>query len=149
MTQASFAEQVAALNAMLGDVETRVARGQAPDQALAEFMGAVDELRLRVWALLGVGSAQVYGADLVVRNVGSEELLWRVLPSPSPNQFGISCEIDTNDDVAISCLEDSNLLPGGQIVIRVFFSVIGGGPVPGSGVSFVSSVGDLVVPSIP
>ena len=60
MTQASFTDQVAALNAMLGDVETRVAGGQAPDRSLAEFKGAVDELRLRLWALLGAGSANDY-----------------------------------------------------------------------------------------
>ena len=60
MTQASFADQVAALNGMLGEIETRVSRGQAPDQSLAEFKGAVDELRLRLWALLGAGSANDY-----------------------------------------------------------------------------------------
>lgn len=60
MTQASFTEQVAALNGMLREVEARVAGGQAPDHALAEFKGAVDELRLRLWALLGAGSANDY-----------------------------------------------------------------------------------------
>ena len=47
MTQPSFTEQVAALNRMLGDIEARVAHGAVPDQSLAEFKGAVDELRLR------------------------------------------------------------------------------------------------------
>ena len=60
MTQASFTEQVAALNGMLSEIEKRVPRGQAPDQSLAEFKGAVDELRLRLWALLGAGSANDY-----------------------------------------------------------------------------------------
>jgi hypothetical protein len=60
MTQASFAEQVAALNGMLEEIETRVSRGQTPDQSLAEFKGTVDELRLRLWALLGAGSANDY-----------------------------------------------------------------------------------------
>ncbi|HKU59873.1 MAG TPA: hypothetical protein VJQ44_01555 [Gemmatimonadales bacterium] len=45
---------------MLGDVETRVAHGAVPDQSLAEFKGAVDELRLRLWAILGAGSANDY-----------------------------------------------------------------------------------------
>ncbi len=60
MTQTSFTEQVAALNGMLSEIEKRVPRGQAPDQSLAEFKGAVDELRLRLWALLGAGSANDY-----------------------------------------------------------------------------------------
>ena len=60
MTQPSFAEQVAALNLLLGEIEGRVAQGEAPDQALAEFKGAVDELRLRLWAILGAGSANDY-----------------------------------------------------------------------------------------
>ena len=60
MTQPSFTEQVAALNRLLGEIETRVAQGEAPDQSLAEFKGAVDELRLRLWAILGAGSANDY-----------------------------------------------------------------------------------------
>ncbi len=60
MTQVSFAEQVAALNRMLSEIEQRMPRSQAPDQSLAEFKGAVDELRLRLWALLGAGSANDY-----------------------------------------------------------------------------------------
>jgi hypothetical protein len=60
MTQPSFTEQVAALNRMLGEIEARVAQGEAPDQSLAEFKGAVDELRLRLWAILGAGSANDY-----------------------------------------------------------------------------------------
>jgi hypothetical protein len=47
---------------MLSEIEKRVPRGQAPDQSLAEFKGAVDELRLRLWALLGAGTRTTTGA---------------------------------------------------------------------------------------
>ena len=59
MTQPSFTDQVAALNRMLGEIQGRVAQSEA-DPSLAEFKGAVDELRLRLWAMLGAGSANDY-----------------------------------------------------------------------------------------
>jgi hypothetical protein len=57
MTQPSFTDQVAALNRMLGEIQGRVAQSEGADPSLAEFKGAVDELRLRLWAMLGAGSA--------------------------------------------------------------------------------------------
>jgi hypothetical protein len=56
----SFTEQVDALNLLLRDVEERVGRGESPAMDLAEFKSAVDELRLRLWDLLGAGSANDY-----------------------------------------------------------------------------------------
>jgi hypothetical protein len=60
MTGSSFTEQVDALSLLLRGIEERVERGEAPAVDLAEFKNAVDELRLRLWALLGVGSANDY-----------------------------------------------------------------------------------------
>jgi len=97
---------------------------------------------------VNTGNASLYGATLVVRNAGSEVLTWRVQLSPSPNQFAIGCQINSGDDVAVSCLEDSNLVPQGQVTIDVSFAVFGGGPVPTSGVAFLSSVGGFTVPSV-
>jgi hypothetical protein len=56
----SFTDQVAALNQMLREIETRVVGAEAPAADLAEFKSAVDELRLRLWDLLGAGSANDY-----------------------------------------------------------------------------------------
>jgi hypothetical protein len=60
MTTPSFTQQVDALNLMLRDIEERVGRGESPAVDLAGFKSAVDELRLRLWALLGAGSANDY-----------------------------------------------------------------------------------------
>lgn len=60
MTGPSFTEQVDALSQLLRGIEERVERGEAPAVDLAEFKSAVDDLRLRLWALLGAGSANDY-----------------------------------------------------------------------------------------
>ena len=60
MPTPSFTEQVDALNLLLRDVEDRVGRGESPAVDLAEFKSVVDELRLRLWDVLGAGSANDY-----------------------------------------------------------------------------------------
>jgi len=60
MSSPSFTEQVDALHLLLRGIEERVERGESPAVDLAEFKSAVDELRLRLWALLGAGSANDY-----------------------------------------------------------------------------------------
>ena len=60
MTRPSFTEQVDALNLLLREIEDRVGRGESPSVDLAEFKSAVDDVRLRLWALLGAGSANDY-----------------------------------------------------------------------------------------
>jgi hypothetical protein len=60
MAEPSFTAQVASLNTMLGEIEGRVAKGEVPAVDLTEFKSSVDELRLRLWALLGAGSANDY-----------------------------------------------------------------------------------------
>jgi hypothetical protein len=60
MTRPSFTEQVDALNLLLREIEDRVGRGESPVVDLGEFKSAVDELRLRLWDLLGAGSANDY-----------------------------------------------------------------------------------------
>jgi len=60
MSQPSLTERVDALHVLLREIEDRVGRGESPGADLAEFKSAVDELRLRLWALLGAGSANDY-----------------------------------------------------------------------------------------
>jgi hypothetical protein len=60
MTGPSFSEQVDVLDRLLREIEARAGRGESPAVDLAEFKSAVDDLRLRLWALLGGGSANDY-----------------------------------------------------------------------------------------
>ena len=60
MSPSSFTDQVAMFNATLQAIETRVASGEVPREALADFKTSVDDLRLRLWGVLGAGSANDY-----------------------------------------------------------------------------------------
>ena len=60
MTQPSFADQITTFNALLGAIETRVAGGEVPRELVADFKSTVDDLRLRLWSVLGTGSANDY-----------------------------------------------------------------------------------------
>jgi hypothetical protein len=62
MAEASFADQVATFNGVLEAIETHVATGEVPRDAMADFKSSVDELRLRLWGALGTGSAIDYRA---------------------------------------------------------------------------------------
>jgi hypothetical protein len=62
MAQTAFAAQVASFNATLQAIETRVASGEVPREAVADFKSSVDDLRLRLWGVLSAGSANDYRA---------------------------------------------------------------------------------------
>jgi hypothetical protein len=62
MAEPSFANQVATFNTVLETIETRVASGEVPRDAVADFKSSVDELRLRLWGVLGAGSTTDYRA---------------------------------------------------------------------------------------
>ena len=62
MSQPSFADQVTTFNAILGAIETRVAEGEVPREVVADFKSSVDDLRLRLWSVLGTGTANDYRA---------------------------------------------------------------------------------------
>jgi hypothetical protein len=52
MSQFAWPEQVATLNNMLSTLEAQVKSGDPGTAGLAEFKGALDDLRLRTWSLL-------------------------------------------------------------------------------------------------
>jgi hypothetical protein len=52
MSQFAWPEQVATLSGMLNTLEGQVGRGEPGTAGLAEFKGALDDLRLRAWSLL-------------------------------------------------------------------------------------------------
>jgi hypothetical protein len=62
MSHLSFAEQVATFHTVLQEIEARVARGEVGREAVADFKSSVDDLRLRLWSILGTGSANDYRA---------------------------------------------------------------------------------------
>ena len=62
MSQPSLASEVANLHATLQALESRVASGEVPGEGLAEFKSSVDDLRLRLWALMSAGTANDYRA---------------------------------------------------------------------------------------
>ena len=62
MTETSFTEQVTTFNALLEVIELRVAKGEVAREAVADFKSSVDDLRLRLWSVLGTGSANDYRA---------------------------------------------------------------------------------------
>ena len=62
MAEPSFAQQVATFNTVLQEIETLVARGAVGREAVADFKSSVDDLRLRLWSILGTGSANDYRA---------------------------------------------------------------------------------------
>jgi hypothetical protein len=57
MTQPTFADQIALLDSTLRAIEARMAQGDMPAGELADFKSSVDDMRLRLWDLLGAGSA--------------------------------------------------------------------------------------------
>ena len=62
MAQPTFSEQISSLNRTLRAIEARIAGGEIPAEGLADFKSSVDDLRLRLWALLSAGSANDYRA---------------------------------------------------------------------------------------
>jgi hypothetical protein len=53
MAEPSFADQIATLNSTLRAIEVRLALGRSAVEGLEEFKSALDDMRLRLWGLLG------------------------------------------------------------------------------------------------
>jgi hypothetical protein len=53
MAEPSFADQISTLNSTLRAIEVRLALGRAPVEGLEDFKSALDDMRLRLWGLLG------------------------------------------------------------------------------------------------
>jgi hypothetical protein len=53
MAEPSFADQLSTLNSTLRAIEVRIALGRAPVEGLEDFKSALDDMRLRLWGLLG------------------------------------------------------------------------------------------------
>jgi hypothetical protein len=57
MSELAWPEQIATLNDMLSTLEARARSGDPGGAGLAEFKGALDDLRLRTWSLLSAINA--------------------------------------------------------------------------------------------
>ena len=55
---ATVQEELARMRIILQDLESRLDAGEVPPDGLPEFKSAVDEIRLRVWALLTAAGAE-------------------------------------------------------------------------------------------
>jgi hypothetical protein len=53
MGEPSFADQISTLNSTLRAIEVRLALGRAPVEGLEDFKSALDDMRLRLWGVLG------------------------------------------------------------------------------------------------
>ena len=60
MGEPSFGEHVATLNSTLRAIEVRLALGKAPSEGLEDFKSALDDMRLRLWGLLGAAGGDDY-----------------------------------------------------------------------------------------
>jgi hypothetical protein len=55
---ASVQDELARMRIILQDLESRLEAGEVPPECLPEFKSTVDEIRLRVWALLTAAGAE-------------------------------------------------------------------------------------------
>jgi hypothetical protein len=55
---ASVQEELTRMRIILQDLEGRLEAGEVPPEGLPEFKSTVDEIRLRVWALLTAAGAE-------------------------------------------------------------------------------------------
>ncbi len=58
---ASVQEELTRMRIILQDLEGRLEAGEVPPEGLPEFKSTVDEIRLRVWALLTAAGAEAPG----------------------------------------------------------------------------------------
>jgi hypothetical protein len=60
MAEPSIADQIATLNSTLRAIEVRLALGRAPVEGLEDLKSALDDMRLRLWGLLGAVDGEDY-----------------------------------------------------------------------------------------
>ena len=60
MPDAELARQVGNIKAVLESIETQVARGKVPPDTLGSVKSSVDEVRLRLWAIMSAASSGEY-----------------------------------------------------------------------------------------
>jgi hypothetical protein len=58
VVMASVQDELARMRRILQDLEARLDAGEVPPDGLPEFKSTVDEIRLRVWALLSAAGAE-------------------------------------------------------------------------------------------
>jgi phosphoglycolate phosphatase-like HAD superfamily hydrolase len=60
VSELDLGKQVSNIRAVLQTVEAQVARGRVPQEGLADFKSAVDEVRLRLWGIMSAASSGEY-----------------------------------------------------------------------------------------
>ena len=60
MSEIELAKQIGNIKAVLESIETQVARGRVPAETLGSIKTSVDEVRLRLWAIMSAASSGEY-----------------------------------------------------------------------------------------
>ena len=60
MADPDFSKQLGNIKAVLESVENQVARGKVPPDGLEQIKGSVDDVRLRLWAIMSAASSGEY-----------------------------------------------------------------------------------------
>jgi hypothetical protein len=60
VSELDLGKQVSNIRAVLQTVEAQVARGRLPQEGLADFKSAVDDVRLRLWGIMSAASSGEY-----------------------------------------------------------------------------------------
>jgi hypothetical protein len=60
MADQDFARQLGNIKAVLESVENQVARGKVPPDGLEQIKSSVDDVRLRLWAIMSAASSGEY-----------------------------------------------------------------------------------------
>jgi hypothetical protein len=53
MAEPSFGDQISTLNSTLRAIEVRLALGRSPVEGMEDFKSSLDDMRIRLWGLLG------------------------------------------------------------------------------------------------
>jgi hypothetical protein len=68
MAEPSFGDQISTLNSTLRAIEVRLALGRSPVEGLEDFKSSLDDMRLRLWGLLGAtGGDQSFQESFRIR----------------------------------------------------------------------------------
>ena len=60
MADVELTKQVGSIKAVLESIEAQVARGRVPTETLGQIKTSVDEVRLRLWAIMSAASTGEY-----------------------------------------------------------------------------------------
>ena len=89
MTRTASDGTTRSLRATVQSIEDRLRRGDVPEEGLADFKAAIDDARLRIWAVLSaVGSSEPEAVLLRFRLRRASEICRSVIADLDPGSLG-------------------------------------------------------------